>query len=158
VASTTLRWLTRIVDVPQALAARGYPKDVSGEVHLEIHDDLLPANHGRFLLRVDEGQAEVTAGGRGSLVTDIRGLAPLYSGFLPPRTLQSLGCFKAAARRCGRRPSCSPARSRGWWITFSARCLTWLPGSAAHLTWFSRTSKMCGYSSSRKEKSTTNAR
>jgi predicted acetyltransferase len=96
VASTTLRWLTRIVDVPQALAARGYPKDVSGEVHLEIHDDLLPANHGRFLLRVDEGQAEVTAGGRGSLVTDIRGLAPLYSGFLPPRTLQSLGLLQGS--------------------------------------------------------------
>jgi predicted acetyltransferase len=96
VPSTTLRWLTRIVDVPKALASRGYPHDVSGEVHLEIRDDLLPANHGRFLLRVDEGRAEVTAGGRGSLVTDIRGLTPLYTGFLPPQTLQSLGCLQGS--------------------------------------------------------------
>ncbi len=90
-----LRWMVRIVDVPQALTARGYAADVSGELHLDIRDELLPANNGRFILNVVGGQATVTSGGRGDLKADIRGLAPLYTAFLSPQALKSIGMLDA---------------------------------------------------------------
>ncbi|MCA9028002.1 MAG: GNAT family N-acetyltransferase [Planctomycetaceae bacterium] len=92
-----LRWMTRIVDVPQAFSSRGYPADVSGELHLDVHDDVLPANHGRFVLAVAEGRGTVVPGGRGDLRADVRGLAPLFSGFLPPQTLRAIGCLDGDA-------------------------------------------------------------
>ncbi len=88
-----LRWMTRIVDVKAALTSRRYPFEASGELHLEVHDDILPANNGHFVLRVHEGKAEVMSGGRGSLTMDIRGMAPLYTGFLPAQTLKALGAI-----------------------------------------------------------------
>jgi predicted acetyltransferase len=91
VSGKVLRWMTRIIDIKNALALRGYPDDVSGELHLDVRDDVLPMNHGRFVLRVNEGRAEATSGGRGTLSMDIRGLAPLFTGFLPARTLKNLG-------------------------------------------------------------------
>ncbi|MGD9855985.1 MAG: enhanced intracellular survival protein Eis [Planctomycetaceae bacterium] len=91
VSSKVLRWMTRIVDVNSALASRGYAEDASGELHLEVHDEILPANNGRFVLRVSEGRAEVTSGGQGNLALDIRSLPPLYTGFLPAHTLKFLG-------------------------------------------------------------------
>ncbi|MBX3436466.1 MAG: GNAT family N-acetyltransferase [Planctomycetaceae bacterium] len=86
-----LRWMTRIVNVPAALAGRGYPEDVSDELHLSVRDELLPSNNGRFVLRVHEGRGETAAGGDGRVSLDVRGLAPLFTGFLPPHTLRTLG-------------------------------------------------------------------
>jgi predicted acetyltransferase len=86
-----LRWMLRIVDVKGALQARGYPPDVRGEVHFDITDDLLPRNSGRWVLQVSDGNACVASGGNGEFRLDIRGLAPLYSSFLPPDALRSTG-------------------------------------------------------------------
>lgn len=85
------RWMLRIVDVPKALALRGYPDGVEGELHLAVRDEVLPANQGRFLLRVAGGRGEVTPGGRGELELDVRGLAPLYSGLFTPGELAAVG-------------------------------------------------------------------
>jgi predicted acetyltransferase len=85
------RWHLRIVHVPAALRARGYPEGVAGEVHLAVSDAVIPENAGRFVLRVHDGRGEVSAGGRGDLALDVRGLAPLYSGFLTPQTLAEIG-------------------------------------------------------------------
>jgi len=90
-----IRWLLRIVDVKKALSQRGYPQGIEGELHLEIEDGLLPANHGRFVLTVSDGQAEVHEGGRGELRTDIRGLAPLYTGLFTPGELRTTGQLEA---------------------------------------------------------------
>ena len=92
------RWMLRIVDVKKALSERGYPAGVEGELHLDIQDDVLPANHGRFVMKVADSHAEVEAGGRGDLRIDIRGLAPLYSGLFPPSLLQSTGQLEADER------------------------------------------------------------
>jgi predicted acetyltransferase len=73
-------WLLRIVDVQKALEQRGYPKGIETELHLEVQDDLLTQNNGKFILKVSEGQGEVCPGGRGELRLSIRGLAPLYTG------------------------------------------------------------------------------
>lgn len=85
------RWLLRVVDVPAALAARGYAAEAEAELHLEIDDDTLPDNAGRWVLRVEGGQAEVEAGGRGDLRTTARGLAPLYAGLFRAPELARLG-------------------------------------------------------------------
>jgi len=85
------RWMLRIVDVPGALAARGFPADAEAELHLEVSDPLLEGNQGRWLLRVADGVAEVESGGRGDLQATPRGLAPLYSGLLRAGDLARLG-------------------------------------------------------------------
>lgn len=85
------RWMLRILDVQGTLTGRGYPQGTEGELHLEIEDDLLPQNTGRYILRVGGGRGEVEPGGRGDLRTGIRGLAPLYSGLFPAETLRATG-------------------------------------------------------------------
>jgi predicted acetyltransferase len=89
------RWMLRIVDVCKALEARGYPPGVEAELHLEVQDDLLTANQGKFILSVANGKGEVTKGGKGELQLDIKGLAPLYSSLFTPHQLQLLGKLKA---------------------------------------------------------------
>lgn len=91
-------WMLRIVDVRGALAARGYPLGVEAEVHLEVSDDVLPWNHGRFVLEVSGGKAKARKGGRGRVKVDVRGLAPLYTGHMAPRELLATGLLDAADR------------------------------------------------------------
>lgn len=82
------RWMLRIVDVPRALSMRGFPP-VDGEVHLDVMDELLPDNAGRWLLRVRAGRAEVERGGHGDVTLDVAALAPLYTGFASPPVLRA---------------------------------------------------------------------
>ncbi|OJT27482.1 GNAT family N-acetyltransferase [Archangium sp. Cb G35] len=90
-----LHWMLRLLDVPAALQARGYPAGLSGALHLEVEDDLFPENHGRFVLEVENGEAEVRRGGDGDVKLHVRALAPLYSGFLSPAALQGAGALEA---------------------------------------------------------------
>ena len=85
------RWMLRIVDVVKALSLRGYPPGIETELHLQIQDDLIPENSGKFILGVVDGCGTVTKGGKGELQLDIRGLAPLYSGLYSPQQLQLAG-------------------------------------------------------------------
>jgi predicted acetyltransferase len=84
-------WMLRLTDVPAALAARGYAPGVTGEVQLDVSDELLPENAGRWILRVADGRGEVERGGRGALRCGVRGLAPLYSGFQSAAELRASG-------------------------------------------------------------------
>jgi predicted acetyltransferase len=84
------RWHLRIVHVPAALRARGYPAGVEAELHLQVRDRVLPENDGAFVLRVKGGWGEVARGGRGELELDVRGLAPLYSGYWRPAQLAAI--------------------------------------------------------------------
>jgi predicted acetyltransferase len=90
-----MRWMLRIVDLPKALQGRGYDKSVTGELHLEINDPLLPQNSGRWLVRVAEGNATAERGGSGSLAMDVRALAPLYSSLYSADELVSSGAIRA---------------------------------------------------------------
>ncbi len=85
------RWFLRIVDVISALTVRGYPKSLDTQLHLDIQDALIPANHDRFVLSVSQGQGHVERGGTGTLQLDIRGLAPLYTALLTAYQLQAIG-------------------------------------------------------------------
>ena len=84
-------WMMRIVHVKAALEARGYPATVGAQLHLDVRDDVIEANHGRFTLDIADGRAAVRSGGDGRMCIDVRGLASLYSGFRTPRDLVMLG-------------------------------------------------------------------
>ncbi len=84
-------WMTRVLRVNDALAARGYAPSINAELHLDIADDLIPENRGRRVLRVRDGVGEVSDGGRGDLRLDVRALAPLFSGLSSAAELRVLG-------------------------------------------------------------------
>ncbi|MBD1870102.1 GNAT family N-acetyltransferase [Cyanobacteria bacterium FACHB-471] len=89
------RWLLRIVNITSALEKRGYPPTAEAELHLDVQDELLPDNSGKFILSVANEQGTVTRGGKGELRLDIRSLAPLYTGLFSPHELQFLGQLEA---------------------------------------------------------------
>jgi len=91
------RWLLRVINVPKALLLRGYPQGTTAELHLEVEDDLITENNGKFILTVANGRGEVTKGGKGELKIDVRSLAPLYTGLFTPRQLQLAGKIQATA-------------------------------------------------------------
>ncbi|MEH2295799.1 GNAT family N-acetyltransferase [Nostoc sp.] len=87
----TNRWLLRVIDVVKALEARGYPSQIQAELHLEIQDNLLTGNNGKFILSVANGRGEIRKGGKGELQLDIRELASLYTSLFTPYHLQQVG-------------------------------------------------------------------
>jgi len=91
---TADRWMLRIVDVTIALEERGYPAGVETELHLEVRDDLIGTNSGKYILSIANAKGEVTSGGKGQLKLDIRGLAPLYTGLFTPQQLQLAGLLE----------------------------------------------------------------
>ncbi len=95
-------WMLRIVCVEAALQARGYPPGLDSELHLDIQDDLLPANNGRVVLHITDGAGHVQHGGAGTIRLDIRALAALYSGFQAPAELAALGAIHAPATEVAR--------------------------------------------------------
>lgn len=89
-------WMLRILDVKRALEARGFPRGLSARLELEIFDEVLPGNRGRWILDVRGGEARVSQGGAGALKTHVRGLAPLYSGHLTAQALALTGLVEGA--------------------------------------------------------------
>lgn len=90
-------WMMRIVDVPAALRARGYPPGVTATVDFEVEDEVLPANAGTWRLRIEHGQSRVEPGGTGSLRIHVRALASLFTGFADPWTLAQTGRLEGNA-------------------------------------------------------------
>jgi predicted acetyltransferase len=86
-----MHWMTRITHVEAALAGRGYSPAVAAKLHLEITDDVVPANTGRYVLGVTGGAAMVEPGGRGELKLHVRALAALYTGFQSADALRLTG-------------------------------------------------------------------
>ncbi|MGF1673227.1 MAG: sterol carrier protein domain-containing protein [Rivularia sp. (in: cyanobacteria)] len=83
--------MLRIINVEKALSTRGYLSGIERELHLEITDDLIVENNGKFILSVSKGSGNVVKGGKGELKLDIGGLAPLYTGLFTPQQLQLAG-------------------------------------------------------------------
>ncbi|WP_255491807.1 MULTISPECIES: GNAT family N-acetyltransferase [unclassified Actinotalea] len=99
----------RVLDVPAALAARRYAAPV--DVVLEVTDDLVPANTGRWHLRGDAEGAEVAPASRDAdLALDVRELGTAYLGGTSLAALAGAGLV--AERRPG---SLAPtATAFGW--------------------------------------------
>ena len=88
-------FMLRILDVPRALEQRGYPAGVAATIGLDLADDLVASNEGRFLLQIEGGRAEIRRGGPGAARLSVRALAPLFSGFLTAEALATLGWLEA---------------------------------------------------------------
>ena len=73
-------WMLRLVDAPAAIAARGWPRSVSGSVDLDVADPVRPANDGPHVLEVQGGEASLRPGGAGRIPVTAQDLAMLYSG------------------------------------------------------------------------------
>ena len=108
-------WMLRVLDVKRALEARGFPAALSASLHLEIFDEVIPANRGRWVVEVRGGEARVRQGGDGTLKAHVRGLASLYSGHRSAADLALTGLVEgdvavldaASALFAGPRPAMS---------------------------------------------------
>jgi predicted acetyltransferase len=88
--SDHMDWLwVRLLDIPQALTARGWFTD--GELVLDVDDPFL-GEHGRYLLTVREGKADCLPTDREpDLSLDVRDLGSIYLGGTAPSTLVRAG-------------------------------------------------------------------
>ena len=87
-------WMLRVVDLPAAIAARGFPAAVRASVPLEVSDQARPGNAGRWQLTVANGIGTLIPNGSVSppdpLHLGPRGMAALYAG-TPLATLRLAG-------------------------------------------------------------------
>lgn len=90
-------WMLRVIDIKRCFEARGYPSAIRGQVHLDVRDETIPANAGKWTITVEGGHASVAQGGRGNIRLDARTLAPLFSGYLSTIQLAQLGMIKGDA-------------------------------------------------------------
>jgi predicted acetyltransferase len=87
------RWMLRILDVPTAFSARGYPSRLAGRLGLRVVDEVCPWVDGTWSIEVEQGE------GKAARVADeddvptctASGLAALFAGYLDPRQLVELG-------------------------------------------------------------------
>lgn len=93
---TEIRWMLRLIDLPAAVAARGWNPTVSGRVHLEVTDRHASWNDGRWVLEVEGGKGRLTAGGDGTVGMGIGGLSSWWSGYASARTLARTGHVETA--------------------------------------------------------------
>jgi len=76
------RWMFRVMDVPKAIAARGFSPVVTGSVALALEDPLLPGNSGSWRLEVSGGRGQLAPADptNASLRLGPNGFAALYAG------------------------------------------------------------------------------
>ena len=84
-------WMLRVIDLPAAVAARGWPNAALSRcyaVDLEVDDKDAPWQHGRFQLVCDDGTVRCEPGGSGAVRLTARGLAAWYAGAVTSSTLR----------------------------------------------------------------------
>lgn len=91
-----LRWMLRLVSLPDAVAARGWPAGLRASVDLDVADEQLPDNAGRWRLTVEDGSATLARGGDGTVALGVGALSALYSGYADPRALRRAGLLSCA--------------------------------------------------------------
>lgn len=98
VVRSEIRWMLRIIDLPGAMAARGWPSQARGQVHLAVIDEHAPWNHGTWVLDVADGHATATPGGDGTVEATIGGLSSWWAGYAPATRLARTGHLASADR------------------------------------------------------------
>ena len=84
-------WMLAIVDLPGAIAARGYPEAVTGSVPLAVTGSVRPSDDGAWVLAVADGAATLERGGDGRAAVAATDLAALFTGHLDPLRLARAG-------------------------------------------------------------------
>jgi predicted acetyltransferase len=83
--------MLRIVDPAAAIEARGFPAGLRATLQIDLADDVLPENAGRYTIEVEGGRAAVSRGGAGRIALGVRELAAIYTGFMAPQELRAIG-------------------------------------------------------------------
>lgn len=96
VVRSEIRWMLRLVDLPGAVAARGWPGTARGRVELDVRDDQADWNAGRWVLEVEGGEARATRGGSGTVQATIGGLSSWWAGYATPERLRRTGSLRSA--------------------------------------------------------------
>ena len=87
-------WMLRVVDLPAAVAARGWPRArwlAGAAVDLELDDPLAPWHSGRYRITVEGGEVRCEAGGSGAVRIGPRGLAAWFAGVMDGAALRRAG-------------------------------------------------------------------
>lgn len=95
--TNTFRSMVRVVDLPAAFEARGYPGSVEASFTLGATDKLLPENEGPWHIEVREGAAKVVAapGAQPDVHADISMWASVWAGMYSARDAVRLGALHA---------------------------------------------------------------
>ncbi|MEU4800856.1 GNAT family N-acetyltransferase [Actinosynnema sp. NPDC023587] len=96
----TSEWLLRVVDLPAAVAARGWPAARwlrSAAVDLDVVDEHAPWHAGRQRLVVEDGAVRVEPGGSGAVRLHARALGPWFSGMQDSHALRRAGLLTGDA-------------------------------------------------------------
>lgn len=91
-----VRWMFRIVDVPSAIARRGFPAEVTLDTVVEVVDPVRQANTGAWRLTVADGVGTASPSGLSGTRLTLNGLSALYSG-VPTATLRVAGMLSGPA-------------------------------------------------------------
>jgi predicted acetyltransferase len=92
--SWTFRWMLRLLDVPAALEARGYPP-VGGEAVIAVDDAMFADNRGPWRISAEDGKVRVSsAEGERVRPVSIGALSSMYTGLLSPYDAVRLGLLE----------------------------------------------------------------
>ncbi len=88
---STSTWMLRVVDLPAAVAARGWPRVPDLAVDLEVVDPHAPWHAGLCRIVASDGVVRVEPGGSGAVRLHARALGPWFSGFQNTHALRRAG-------------------------------------------------------------------
>ncbi|MFP6563283.1 MAG: GNAT family N-acetyltransferase [Myxococcota bacterium] len=90
------RWMLRLVDVPAAIAGRGFPAGVEATVNFALDDPELPENAGAFRLRVEGGAGRLERIDGARLRMGIGAFSSWFSGWGTSASLERAGLIADA--------------------------------------------------------------
>jgi predicted acetyltransferase len=90
------RPMLRLVDVPGAFEARGYPPSLETSVELRVEDPQIEENAGGWRLDVSGGAAKVSPASAPRATVDVGALAAIFSGMLGAADARRLGRLEAS--------------------------------------------------------------
>lgn len=88
--------MVRLVDVPGALEARGYPDGLQTRFDVTVRDDVLAHNAGTWEVEIQAGRAVVRRGREGGVALGVGALAALYTGHATPVGLATAGALRGS--------------------------------------------------------------
>lgn len=91
---STATWMLRVVDLPAAVAARGWPRLTNAAVDLEIVDEHAPWHAGNQRIVAEDGVVRVEPGGTGAVRLHARALGPWFSGAQNTYALRRAGLLE----------------------------------------------------------------
>ena len=92
----SFRQMLRLVDVPAAFEARGYPAPIEAAVELQVHDPAFGWNDAGWRIEVSGGAAKVGSAPSARATVDVATLGAMFSGMLSARDARRLGKLDAS--------------------------------------------------------------